>query len=127
MDCIACKEPMIVLEVDRVEVDYCLACKGVWLDSGELELLFESKEEISQIVNNLWQKGQRQKGQRNCPVCGKRMDEITIQGKRQITIDSCPSGHGNWFDRGELEDVVANLEGDNQTKVANLLRNTFRF
>ena len=40
MDCPVCSEPMIVLEYDRVEVDYCVSCQGLWLDAGELELLF---------------------------------------------------------------------------------------
>ena len=43
MDCPVCKnEPMIVLELNDVEIDYCLSCKGIWLDTGELELLLES-------------------------------------------------------------------------------------
>ena len=41
MDCPVCKNAMIVLELDEVEVDYCADCRGVWLDSGELELLLE--------------------------------------------------------------------------------------
>ena len=30
---------MIVLELESVEIDYCLSCSGIWLDAGELELL----------------------------------------------------------------------------------------
>jgi len=33
---------MIVVEYHEVELDYCHSCKGVWLDSGELELLMPS-------------------------------------------------------------------------------------
>ncbi len=44
MDCPVCKEPMIVLEYADVEVDFCVACEGVWLDAGELELLFGSAD-----------------------------------------------------------------------------------
>ena len=29
-----------MVEHDRVEVDYCVVCAGVWLDAGEIELLF---------------------------------------------------------------------------------------
>jgi len=30
---------MIVLELNRVEIDYCQKCKGIWLDSGEISTL----------------------------------------------------------------------------------------
>ncbi|MCL4278881.1 MAG: zf-TFIIB domain-containing protein, partial [Ignavibacteriaceae bacterium] len=45
MLCPVCNNPMIVLELEQVEVDYCTNCAGVWLDAGELELLLESHEE----------------------------------------------------------------------------------
>ena len=32
---------MFVLEFEQVEIDYCLGCRGVWLDSGELALIGE--------------------------------------------------------------------------------------
>ena len=39
MDCPVCKNLMITLELDEVEIDHCLDCGGIWLDSGELEQL----------------------------------------------------------------------------------------
>jgi len=42
MICPACKSDMIVVEHSKIELDYCTGCRGVWFDSGELELLLES-------------------------------------------------------------------------------------
>jgi len=42
MICPVCKCDMIVVEYHNIELDYCTTCKGVWFDSGELELLLES-------------------------------------------------------------------------------------
>ena len=39
MDCPACKEAMITLELEEVEIDYCPDCGGIWLDAGELGVL----------------------------------------------------------------------------------------
>ena len=40
MKCPHCiDEELIAIETEQVEVDYCTECKGIWLDSGELELL----------------------------------------------------------------------------------------
>ncbi|MGB9693090.1 MAG: zf-TFIIB domain-containing protein, partial [Candidatus Sumerlaeaceae bacterium] len=35
--CPVCDKPMVTLEWKGVEIDYCLACQGVWLDRGELQ------------------------------------------------------------------------------------------
>jgi len=40
--CPACKVPIIVVEHEKIELDYCTTCLGVWFDAGELALLLES-------------------------------------------------------------------------------------
>src|SRR5438093_899662 len=35
--CPQCRQPMLVFELDGVEIDRCLSCRGTWLDAGELE------------------------------------------------------------------------------------------
>jgi Zn-finger nucleic acid-binding protein len=42
MKCPICKEPDLVMS-DRqgIEIDYCPACRGVWLDRGELDKIIE--------------------------------------------------------------------------------------
>ncbi len=52
MNCPVCRDPMVVLEWDRVEIDHCPSCNGTWLDRGELELLLESNEEKNQILSS---------------------------------------------------------------------------
>lgn len=42
-------------------------------------------------------------GARACPTCGVVMARIAIT---DVIVDSC-SAHGAWFDRGEIECVVA--------------------
>lgn len=39
--CPACHEPLVVFELEGVEVDHCPACLGTWLDAGEVELIAE--------------------------------------------------------------------------------------
>ncbi len=42
MKCPACPDATLLM-TDRqgVEIDYCAACRGVWLDRGELDKLLE--------------------------------------------------------------------------------------
>jgi Zn-finger nucleic acid-binding protein len=41
MICPTCREVMIVVEQDKIELDHCPQCSGVWFDAGELELMLE--------------------------------------------------------------------------------------
>ena len=64
---------MFVLEFELVEVDYCPECGGVWLDSGELQMLGERAGALqAEFLSALeQQKGVRPSGEgkRRCPVC----------------------------------------------------------
>jgi len=55
MNCPVCENPMIILELDRVETDFCTECGGIWLDSGELELLFAEANQASGLVSSFHQ------------------------------------------------------------------------
>ena len=125
MDCPVCKEPMIVLELDRVEVDYCVSCRGIWLDSGELELLLEdSKERDDLFASFKVDRSTKEKG-RNCPICLKRMEKVLCGGDQPVRIDKCRRNHGIWLDEGELEQILSMGRFDKDDRLPNLLRDMF--
>ena len=42
MYCPVCKDKELVMSArQNVEIDYCPACRGVWLDRGELDKIVE--------------------------------------------------------------------------------------
>jgi hypothetical protein len=46
MQCPVCKDPQLVIsERQGIEIDYCPACRGVWLDRGELDKLIEKSSQ----------------------------------------------------------------------------------
>ncbi len=109
MLCPACDVEMFVLEFELVEIDYCPECGGVWLDSGELELIGERagvlKGELLGALET--QRGAKPEGPpRRCPVCAKKMREVRTETEPPIVLDRCRRRHGLWFDAGELEAVV---------------------
>ena len=126
MDCVSCGEPMIVLEVDQVEIDYCIECGGIWLDAGELEILLEEPEKVEKVLRNAIPVPKTSDSFRKCPICLKKMEEIELGIESKIYIDRCKSGHGLWFDRGELEEVIKIIDHDESSKVAKLLKDIFR-
>lgn len=126
MDCVSCGEPMIALEVDQVEIDYCIECGGIWLDAGELEILLEEPEKVEKVLRNAIPVPKTSDSFRKCPICLKKMEEIELGVESKIYIDRCKSGHGLWFDRGELEEVIKIIDHDESSKVAELLKDIFR-
>jgi uncharacterized protein len=41
MKCPNCNETLVMTERQGVEMDYCPACRGVWLDRCELDTIIE--------------------------------------------------------------------------------------
>ncbi len=122
MQCPVKKTPMLVLELEGVEIDYCTSCGGIWLDAGELALLLGNEEAGRDLLDSL-QPAHKASRKLRCPVCGKRMKPVSAGG---ITIDRCPHGHGIWFDRGELADIIRHGSLDPQHRVATFLENMFQ-
>ncbi len=136
MICPTCNSDMIVVEHNRIELDYCTNCRGVWFDSGELELLLESMNLegtdlfLGNILDSTEAKSSEKK--RRCPVCRRKMNKTTIGQDPEVLIDVCPQGDGLWFDGGEVGDLIRQVaekpsqrEGSQQ-KLITFLGETFR-
>ena len=52
MNCPACKNAMITLELADVEIDHCVHCGGIWLDGGELELLMDAPQKARELLDS---------------------------------------------------------------------------
>lgn len=122
MDCPVCRGPMIVLELNQVEIDFCLECEGVWLDAGELELLLESSEEKDAVLNSFIVKKDSKEKKRKCPICLKKMEKILCSKDGKILIDKCPRNDGIWLDRGELYRIIAAGTLDKNNKILTMLK-----
>jgi uncharacterized protein len=113
MICPTCKHPLIVIEYKQIELDYCTNCKGVWFDSGELELMLERvnlKPNVAagKSILDLSEAATEEK-KRSCPVCGRKMRKENIGSEPKILIDACPTNEGLWFDGGEVDTLLTKL------------------
>ena len=136
MICPVCKSDMIVIEYRDIELDYCTNCKGVWFDSGELELFLgphnteESRTVIDSSIHSREVISLEKK--RKCPICGRKMKKMVIGEKPQILIDVCDKNHGLWFDGGEVAQMIRNLpaeqlpNGNSREQVMNFLGEVFK-
>jgi Zn-finger nucleic acid-binding protein len=134
--CPACSEPMIVVEHNQIELDYCTNCQGVWFDSEELDLLLESMnlESLNLFLNNIinFPAAKSLEKKRRCPICNQKMKKTTIGQQPEILIDVCQEGHGLWFDSGEVGQLITQLldkpsdATDSQGRVITFLGEVFR-
>ncbi|MCG3175007.1 MAG: hypothetical protein GMKNLPBB_03341 [Myxococcota bacterium] len=102
MNCPVCKLPLLTVEFQGVEVDYCARGHGQWFDEGEIEAAFDAPG--SMVRADL----QAPKGRRRCPRCHAPMRiQFPAEG---LELDVCPHGHGLWFDAGELHSLLEKLQ-----------------
>lgn len=125
MDCPVCKEPMIVLELNEVEIDHCVACGGIWLDAGELELLLEGSDEKDKLLSSFEVDKATKEKSRKCPICLKKMNKVLWGTTDKIRIDECRKNDGLWFDKGELEEMIRIGSADKDSRVLDLLKDMF--
>lgn len=136
MKCPACSSLMIVVEYEKIELDYCLNCAGVWFDAGELELLLETMrlEEASFSLDSILTtpEAYSTEKKRRCPICGKKMKKATVGHEPEVLIDACPQQDGLWFDSGEVGQLISQLadktsgRSDSQGRVITFLGEVFK-
>ena len=128
MDCPACKNAMITLELEDVEIDYCTSCGSVWLDAGELELLLNEPGKAKGLLDSFKIDSESDEIIRKCPICDKKMQKIVVgSSKPVLLLDKCRRGDGLWFDKGELQDIFDRAELDKDNKIRKLLSGIFGY
>ena len=137
MICPACKSEMIVVEYNKIELDQCTQCHGVWFDSGELELLLKSfglgggDLFRGNLLHAVEAKTSEEK--RKCPICSRKMLKKAMEEQPEVLIDVCQYGDGLWFDGGELTQTITQLAAkpsekqDTPQRVVSFLGDVFKF
>jgi hypothetical protein len=126
---------MIIVEHEKIELDYCTKCLGVWFDAGELELLAErlSLDKETLPLHEIWALPDANVSEkaRRCPICRKKMRKAHIGEESKVLLDICPTQNGIWFDSGEVIQVLSQLKSKGpatgkQDRVINFLGEVFK-
>ena len=97
--CPKCGSALVSKQRHKIEVDFCEACDGMWLDQQELGLL----------ENEAFFLGDHAKGtlvvdaaktDHPCPVCSTNLTEFTYRFQN-LRIEACQNQHGYWLDQDE--------------------------
>ena len=116
MDCPKCKAPMEEATMERMVVDRCTECQGIWFDSGEAERLKDKW--MSEFLDS----GDVKMGKANnaitdadCPICAKPMEHVKDADQPHIGYEVCRD-HGMYFDAGEFTDYKNHTIWEKMTK-----------
>ena len=113
MICPACKKDMVVVEYKKIELDICPECRGVWFDSGELELMFRlhGSEGIDSFLKDMIQQNDAETTEKKirCPICRNKMNKKAAGETPPVMLDVCGRGHGIWFDGGEVVQLAKHV------------------
>lgn len=126
MFCPSCKYPMIVLEFEGIETDFCTNCEGIWLDAGELELFLEDSTAKDELLNSFSEAKQNREKIIKCPICNKKMAKTLVSIDKDIVLDECRNGHGLWFDQGEILEVIKEGSVNKENKIIQVLEDMYR-
>jgi Zn-finger nucleic acid-binding protein len=136
MICPTCREVMIVVEQDKIELDHCPNCLGVWFDAGELALMLErmglDNGGFSLAVAIDLPEAETTEKKRRCPICGKKMKKVHIGREPKVLIDICTRGDGLWFDGGEVHQIIEQCarkpgaKAGSEERVLSFLGETFK-
>jgi Zn-finger nucleic acid-binding protein len=81
MQCPNCSTQLTMSERQGIEIDYCPACRGVWLDRGELDKIIERNS--AQTSSAPIGAHAPQQPQWNSPGCGPDYEPRYRHGKRR--------------------------------------------
>jgi len=128
MYCPVCREALVVVEREGIELDWCLVCRGLWFDEGELELLAEKSSRRLRpegVGHPRAAAGARVEDgatpRRKCPRCRRKMERVVAGSVDPVQVDRC-TDHGMWLDSGELGRIMAQLEPGGSSDEAVIVR-----
>ena len=120
--CPKCRQPVILVEFQGIEVDCCTECGGTWLDAGELSwIAVVAGIKAGRISAGLQSVEPGGRTNWRCPRCNKRLEAIHLGSQPPVELDRCPRGDGLWFDAGEIPAVVKTFNDGEEGTVAEFL------
>ncbi|HSP61944.1 MAG TPA: zf-TFIIB domain-containing protein [Pyrinomonadaceae bacterium] len=118
LNCPRCKTEMTSVTIGAEPMRECERCGGLWVEVAVFEKICAHKEEQSAVLGgaSVAPPHQVSMSQPNkisyapCPQCGQLMNRINFARCSNVIVDVC-KGHGTWFDRDELREIVEFIRG----------------
>jgi Zn-finger nucleic acid-binding protein len=117
LKCPRCKVEMSSINIGGEAMRECEHCSGLWLEVAAFERICSNRDEQSAVLGGASISPQAQTQSMSetvryvpCPQCGLLMNRINFARCSGVVVDVC-KGHGTWFDRDELREIVEFIRG----------------
>lgn len=94
----------------------CERCGGLWVEVAIFEKICVHREQQSSVLGAASHVPAHPTAEEEkiryvpCPQCGQLMNRINFARCSGVVVDVC-KGHGTWFDRDELREIVEFIRG----------------
>ncbi|MEJ2111667.1 MAG: zf-TFIIB domain-containing protein [Acidobacteriota bacterium] len=114
LKCPLCEKNLALAAVGKHSLHECLNCGGLWIDKTSFQDICRKEEEQQAVLHYRFKEPlEHRKNQKErkrayipCPECGTLMNHKSFSRGSGIVLDWCRN-HGNWFDRQELQQIIA--------------------
>src|SRR5262245_30730689 len=114
LKCPRCRIDMSSVTIGKALMRECERCEGLWIETAIFELICANTEQQSALLGAATLAAANQASVPSaekisyvpCPHCGQLMNRINFAKCSGVVVDVC-KGHGTWFDRDELRQIVA--------------------
>jgi Zn-finger nucleic acid-binding protein len=109
---------MSPLRLGEAELRECARCGGLWVNVETFERICADREQQAVVLGSASPapakagSGEATSKVRYipCPECGQLMNRVNFAHCSGVVVDIC-KGHGTWFDRDELAEIVGFIRG----------------
>ena len=111
--CPGCRGALQAVTVGAVSLLECPSCDGLWVDAGAFERICADRETQSAVLHGEAGRTpavERRVSYRPCVRCGTMMNRMNFARLSGTIVDVC-KGHGTFLDAGELQAIVAFIQG----------------
>jgi Zn-finger nucleic acid-binding protein len=116
LKCPRCKIDMSSVTIGAAPMRECQRCGGLWVEVVVFEKICVHREQQSSVLGAASRAPGHQTNNEEkiryvpCPQCGQLMNRINFARCSGVVVDIC-KGHGTWFDRDELREIVEFIRG----------------
>src|SRR5436189_2079915 len=119
LKCPRCKIDMSSVTIGAEAMRECERCDGLWVEVAAFEKICADREEQSAVLGLAspapahpvdLTSDHNKVNYAPCPQCGQLMNRINFAHCSGVIVDVC-KGHGTWFDRDELSQIVEFVRG----------------
>jgi Zn-finger nucleic acid-binding protein len=114
--CPRCRVALESVAVGSARLKECPRCDGLWVDVAAFERIVNEREEQAAVLGAPSPLPKHAAGGHDrvryvpCPECGQLMNRVNFARCSGVVVDVC-KGHGTWFDRDELRQIVEFIQG----------------